>query len=150
MQGDKTPPVKRRILRMTSSKNLLLLWPKICQLLSLQRDKTSLFNQQRGGVMMINCIWWWGFNSGALCVKCSPFHPGPLRPKVVVSVWVPSMGQMDLFANYFCWIGMLKTICIDPTAMKRIQQKVRIFQVKFNRFEFSFPSPRLVAIAYQG
>ena len=30
----------------------------------------------------------------------SQLLPDPLYPAVVVSVWVPSMGQVDLFENY--------------------------------------------------
>ena len=39
-----------------------------------------------------------------------PLLPGQLLPRVIVSVWVPSVGQIDLFENDQHWIRICETI----------------------------------------
>ena len=41
-------------------------------------------------------------SSGEACGvnPSSPLLPGPLWPGMVVPIWVPSKGQIDLFENY--------------------------------------------------
>ena len=59
--------------------------------------------QKRGVLgMTLNCIWWWGSNSGVWSTPSLSLLPHPLWPGVVVPVRVQSMDQIDI----------LKIICI--------------------------------------
>ena len=46
----------------------------------------------------LNCIWWWDSSAGALESALSlPLLPGPLWPRVIAPVGIPSMDQIELF-----------------------------------------------------
>ena len=46
---------------------------------------------------------------GVWIISSLPLLPGSLWHGLEVSVMVPSMSQMNLFNNYWCWIGILYT-----------------------------------------
>ena len=59
--------------------------------------------------MTLNCIWWWGYDSGdvefGIPLHCHDSQL-PLWPRVVISVRAPSKGQVELFENYLYLIGL--------------------------------------------
>ena len=70
-------------------------WLHFCREINLKKNtSTSVLD------MTLNCIWWWGFSPGKLGNIEYPFtaiFSGSLRPGVIVSDRVSSMGQIELF-----------------------------------------------------
>ena len=85
---------------ITITEPVLSMGVRIHWLYPLQMNKTPT-PPKRG--MALNFLWWWRSSSGTRGVWITaslPLLPGPLWPGVVVRIWVPFKGQIDLFKNY--------------------------------------------------
>ena len=82
----------------SKSWNMLILFP--CRGLRIHKRKDV-------PSMTLNCIWWWGYTSGAFVILEHPVMTITPWIGVVVPVRFPSMGIIDLFKNYLYSIGIL-------------------------------------------
>ena len=70
---------------------------------SLYHQTTKKKKSKRVQDITLNSIWWWEACSSL--EECGinpllPLLPVPLRSEEIVTVWIPSHGQINLFENY--------------------------------------------------